>query len=340
MPGYAKFDFYLDIDKLKPKENKHLKMLEYAFMERIRCKKITVLLLTGDTSEGKSSISQKLVEEFCSLEKIDYSKHVDDVTIYTPLEYPEKTKKLLFDKELKPLKFLIIDEGRLVVRAKNWHSFINQVIADIFAMQRRIKRLFVIINTQSLDDIDKDLRRRLTFWGIVYRPLHKKPKLYLYRFWDDTRDPSSIKLKKRTFRGLIMENKKIRISQPPFIKFGLPSQKVWKTYDENAYKAKAGILKGKLDALMEKMQSEYGEANTRIEHLLKHYTDNPARINELVELHGKVRNNKFKLRKDAVKLFQLTDVHAKQFNEKVTSFLNNRIKSEEGVFGDGVQKKE
>lgn len=263
---------------------------------------------------------------------IDYSLYVNDVTIYTPIEYPRKTKNMLFSKELKQLQFLIIDEGRLVVRAKNWHSFINQVIADIFAMQRKVKRLFIIINTQSLQDIDKDLRRRITFWGTVNRPLHHKPRLYLARFWDDTRDPENIKLKKRNFRGMYKQNKKIRIVQPPFIAFGMPNKKIWKIYDENSYKAKAAIIKKKLDALMEKMQAEFGEASDRLNSLFNFYSE-PKRRQELL-MHGKInRKGEFRLKKDAIELFQLNKEHAKEFNLKVTQMLDQEVKKQnEAIF--------
>jgi len=240
---HSNFDFYININEIPPEQNKFMAMLEYAFMERIRCNKITVVVLTGDTSEGKSSISQALIEEFCRMQNIKYADFVNDVTIYTPLEYPEKQKALLFDERLKDIQFMIIDEGRLVVRAKDWFSYINQVIADIFAMQRRIKRLMIIINTQSLEDIDKDLRRRITFWGIVYRPLHEKARLYLSRFWDDMRDPENIRLKKRMFKGIVEEDGVRKVLSVPFIKFPMPSKEVWDKYDENSYTAKASILK-------------------------------------------------------------------------------------------------
>lgn len=342
MAHYSKFDFFIDLDKLEKGNNKYVAMLEYAFMERIRCKKITVLLLTGDTSEGKSSVSQKLCELFSNIYGINYVDFVDDVTIYTPLEYPTKTKALLFDKRLKKIKFAIIDEGRLVVRAKMWYSFINQAIADVFAMQRKVKRLFIIINTQSLNDIDVDLRRRLTFWGEVYRPLHKKPKVYFHRFWDDTRDPANIKLRKRNFQGLVRENGKIRISKPPYISFGMPSKEVWQKYDINSYKSKASIMKKKLDDLMERMQEEVGVPVQRIEKLFEIYS-NPKNREELL-MHGRVnKNSEFKLRKEALQIFELSEEQAKEFNEKVTKMFKGEIENQKTFFGgaveDGVQEK-
>lgn len=324
MVHHSNFDFYININELPAGQNKFMAMLEYAFMERIRCNKITVVVLTGDTSEGKSSISQALVEEFCRLEGINYADFVDDVTIYTPLEYPEKQKALLFDERLKPIQFMIIDEGRLVVRAKDWFSYINQVIADIFAMQRRIKRLLIIINTQSLEDIDKDLRRRITFWGIVYRPLHEKARLYLNKFWDDMREPENIRLKKRMFRGIVEEDGVKKILTIPFIKFPLPSKAVWDKYDDHSYIAKAAILKKKLNDLLESMKAKYGVESDRVNNLFNFYTK-PENIEELY-LHGAIgKKGEFKLKKKAIEIFGLLPEQAKQFNEKANKLFSQKI---------------
>jgi len=124
---------------------------------RTERKKQTVLVLTGDPGEAKSSIAQALTEKLLKNRGIEYLPYVSDVTVYTPFEFPEKERRLLEDKDLKKIPIMIIDEARLVVKAKNWQDFLNQAIADIFALQRRVKQLVLIIVTQDLGDIDKDI---------------------------------------------------------------------------------------------------------------------------------------------------------------------------------------
>jgi len=310
----SRLDFWVNHDEDNSKQA--ISILDYAFIERIRRHKQTVLVLTGDPGEAKSSISQALTEKLLAYKGIDYAPFVNDVTVYTPLEFPEKENKLLYDKRLKDISIMIIDEARLVVKAKNWHEFLNQAIADVFALQRRVKQLFLIIVTQDLDDVDKDVRRLITFWGECYRPLHGPAELHLSKFYKDTSKPAKIELKKRALRGMVVyPDGRQKLDFPSQFIFKMPSKQVWETYDKENYKAKGAIIKKRLAALVEKLTKQYGqEQKSRSSVLLKHFMK-PEKYQELM-FHFKItQKGKYKLKDGAAEVLGLTKEDIPEFIE-------------------------
>lgn len=298
-------------------EKMAIKILDYAFLKRIRHHKQTILVLTGDPGEGKSSISQALTQKLLKSHGIEYSPYVNDVTIYTPLEFPAKEQALLYDKRLKEIPIMIIDEARLVVKAKNWHEFLNQTISDVIALHRRVKRLFLIIVTQDLDDIDKDVRRLVTYWGECYRPLEGPAELHISRFYKDTSKPAKIELKKRTLRGMIeYPNGKRKLEFPSNFIFRMPSRDVWNTYDTENYKNKGIILKQRLNAFIAKMNKEYGLKNkSRIDILLNHFMK-PDKYQELLFHFKRTRMGNYILRPNAAEVLGLQKEEVKEFAER------------------------
>jgi len=293
-----------------------VKILDYTFLERIRRFKQTVLVLTGDPGEAKSSISQALTEKLLENKGMDYTPYVNNVTVYTPLEFPEKEHDLLYNKKYKHIPIMIIDEARLVVKAKNWHEFLNQTIADVFALQRRVKRIFLIIVTQDLDDIDKDIRRLVTYWGECYRPLHGPAELHISKFYKDTSKPAKIELKKRALRGIIeYPDGRRQLDFPSTFIFKMPSKQIWDTYDKENYKAKGAIIKKRLNDFVEKMKKQYGQEKSRTDVLLKHYLT-PEKYSQLMFHFHVTKKGNYKLKPNAMKVLGLRKDEIEEFVEK------------------------
>jgi hypothetical protein len=301
------------------------KCLDYAFIERIRCKKNTVLVLTGDPGEAKSSIGQKTTEELLRLAGVNYKDYVNKCTVYTPLEYPDKLKHLVFDEEMKDIVIFIIDEARLVVKAKHWQSFINQAIADILALVRRKKRIFLIVITQDLEDIDKDIRRQVTFWGECYRPLHHSAELKLWRFWKDTHDPGNIRFRKRKFRGVIEKDGKRYIREPEKIEFSMPSKEVWDIYDAENYRSKSFILEKKMNEALEAIKRDIGVISDRVVLLVDWYSK-PENYNEL-SVHLRFAHSKHYLRKEALPILGIDKEQGKEFLRLLQPVLAKNMES-------------
>ncbi len=314
-----------------------MRILDYALLERIRCKKQTVIVLTGDPGEAKSSMAQALTEKLLALSNVTYAPFVNDVTVYTPFEFPDKEKNLLEKPELKKVNIMILDEARLVVKAKNWQDFLNKAISDIFALQRRVKQLLLIVVTQDLDDIDKDVRRLVTYWGECYRPLHGPAELYISRFYKDTRKPSKIELKKRKLRGIIeMPNGRTKKDYPSKFIFKMPSKEVWDTYDRENFKSKGAVIKKKLSEMLEKIKKDIGfEEKTRSQILLDYYLK-PQTYQELMFHFRKTNRGNYKLKKGAAEILGIPkqeiksfELNAKEGFKKVQGDLNGISESKQ-----------
>ena len=329
--GKNRLDFW--VKKEVDEQNLSIKILDYTFLERIRCNKPTILVITGDSGEAKSSISQALSEKLLNYHGIDYKPFVNDVTVYTPFEFPEKEQALLEQKRLKKIPLMIIDEARLVVKAKNWHNFINQAIADVLALQRRVKRIFLIVVTQDLDDIDKDIRRQITFWGEAYRPLHGQAELRISKFYKDTRKPSKIELKKRKLRGIIQDYKgRTKLDFPKKFVFKMPSREIWEIYDKQNYLSKGAVIKRKLEEMIANMKKEQGiKEKTRGETLLGYYMK-PEKYQELMFHFRTTRRGKYRLKKGAEEVLGLHKTEIKDFEELV----HKGMKKLQGEIKNGV----
>lgn len=316
-------------------EELSIRILDYTFLERTRRNKQTVLVLTGDPGEAKSSMALALTEKLLAFRGVEFLPHVNDVVVYTPLEFPEKEQALLYDKKLKDIDIMIIDEARLVVKAKNWHEFLNQAIADVFALQRRVKRIFLIIVTQDLDDIDKDVRRLVTFWGECYRPLHGAAEMHISRFYKDTRKPAKIELKKRALRGIIQfPNGRIKLDFPEVFVFKMPSKEVWQTYDDQNYKSKGVIIKKRLAELIAKMAKDSGlDKIDRVDLLLNHFFKTPEKVQELLFHFHTTKKGNYKLREGADAVFGLKKEEAEELGLK---FKKRILKMQQGGVKENV----
>ena len=333
MGNYSKrIDFW--VHHSESREKQAIEILDYALLYRTERKKQTVLVLTGDPGEAKSSIAQALTEKLLKNRGIVYLPYVSDVTVYTPFEFPEKEKRLLEDKDLKKIPVMIIDEARLVVKAKNWQDFLNQAIADIFALQRRVKQLVLIIVTQDLGDIDKDIRRLITYWGECYRPLNGAAELRISRFYKDTKDPEKIKLKKRGLKGIIQMPDGRQVLDFPSFVFRMPSKEVWAKYDEDNFKNKGSIIKQKLEEMMDRMKKDIGLKEKSRENILLKYYLTPEKYQELLYHFKTTNRGNYKLKPGARQVLGLQPSEARRFELEV----KNRMKNFGEVIKNGVQK--
>jgi len=333
MGSYDKrVDFW--ISYCEDEEKQAINILDYALLYRTERKKQTVLVLTGDPGEAKSSIAQALTEKLLKNRGIVYLPYVSDVTVYTPFEFPEKERRLLEDPDLKKIPLMIIDEARLVVKAKNWQDFLNQAIADVFALQRRVKPLVLIIVTQDLGDIDKDVRRLITYWGECYRPLNGPAELHISRFYKDTRDPEKIKLKKRGLKGIVeMPNGKRRLKFPGTFIFRMPSKEVWKKYDEDNFKNKGAIIKQKLDEMIVRMRKDVGVKEKDRSSVLLDYYLKPDKYQELLFHFKTNQRGNYRLKPGAREILGLQPSEVKGFELEV----KERIKKLQGGIVNGIQ---
>ena len=306
------YDFIIPSDV----ENIGERIIQNLIVSRLKYNKPVIIFLSGDSGEGKSLTGLRILDIVNKYYGVPTD--VEKQVVYTPLEYGKKLDAILHDKSLKKYRAIMVDEAREVIKAKLWFSFINQAISDINALMRSVKPIALIINSQSLRDIDKDVRYTLTYYGECYRPLGKRTRLKLYRMWKDTRDIENIKLRKRRVTGFIRSpDGKYKKITPKYFEIYKPGKELVEKYDILNKQAKTTIIKRKFAELMQKIREELGEPSEKVEKLVEWYVSHPENLNLVLEK----KRGKLKLNKNVELIHSLTKEEKKEFEQKLIRAL-------------------
>jgi len=293
------------------------RIIQHITVNRLRAKKPVIIGLTGDSGEGKSYTALKIVDIINEYYGIDTAEHIDDIVVYTPLEYTKKLDRLLFDKSLKRIHTLIIDEGRELIKAKLWYDFVRQAISDVNAMHRQIKPLCVVVVSQDFGDVLKDVRKTMTFYGRCYRPLYGNTNFELYRLWKDESDLENIKLRKRRLRGYIVKNGRRNLFICGRFRVKLPRKEIIEKYEQLSFERKAKIIRQKLETLLKQIEKEIGPGFDKIEQLVNWYAERPELLNMILER----KRNKIRVRKEFKQMHDLTTTELKEFERRLLEKL-------------------
>lgn len=312
-------------------------MFEYALLEPVACGKNRFILVTGPSREGKSATVATIIEELMKRKGLEFKDYVHDIFIYTPFEYKPKMEAHLNDPRLKDVPFAVLDDARFTVSSKNWHSIINRSIADISSISGRQKPLVFFICTQFLSDIDKDMRRFLNYWFSCYRPLHKPAELKPFAFWSDERDPENVKLRKRPFKGIVVEKGKYIMHIPKNFIFHMPSKEAWKIYDAASFDAKSKLLQIRFDKLMTKLEKEAG-LNNRVDRMVEFYAQ--PQYYEHIMSYFTYKYRKLRLKPESFDILKLTKVEGKEFTEKLSDKLRFNQKQQMGDISGDLSEEE
>lgn len=290
------------------------------FLKRIKNNKPCVFGIFGNSGEGKSSASLYIQQTILDMLGEKLEDYVDDINIFTPLEYTHKINKILFDKKLKKIPFLCIQEASQVVNSKDWQNFLVRSIADINNLSRRVKPLNIIIVSQFLPDVVNTIRRSLNYYSNVRRPLGSNIKMIIKELYMDDSDIDNIKLKKRNINCLILtKNRKLKFS-PSYIEIPRVRKSVWKIFTKLDFEKKQTILKKKMIEVLNEIQKDIGLPKDRILPLAQFYGNNPEQLQEI----GKQTKNGFKVNKDFKLMHSLTDEEIIVFEKTLFDLLKKK----------------
>jgi len=327
-------DFIIDLEKpfaeLSDAERSNFSktILQRIVLNRLKNNKPTVILLVADSGEGKSYTALSWIDAILEAQGVDFAKHVNDVVVYTPLEYVKKVDRILHDKELKKVNVLLIDEARQLVKASTWHTFINQAIADVNAMSRGVKPIVFFIVTQFIKDVDPATRRTLTFYGKCSRP-RRKVTLWLYKIWKDDRDIERPELKKRRIYGVVRRGRHKRVVKPVFT-FSLPRPEIVEQYEKMQKEAKSKLIRRKLELMLKTLEKDFKGLYDKVDAMVNWYVERPDSLQTItVRSRGKIRINK-----DVQAMHDLTKTEAAEFEKRLMEKLKAR------GLADGVAKEE
>lgn len=315
------FDFAIRYDPTIDQPEDLTKRILYSLIiRRTKAKKPTVMFIGGDSGEGKSYSALSLQKTLLELQGIDFKKHLEDINVFTPLEYPTKLNNLLFNKELKKVNVLCMHEARDIVRAKNWHNFLTQAVADVNAMSRSVKRICFMVLSQFIRDITTDTRYTITYYVNTRRPIGKKARLYISVMWKDDRDLEKPKIRRRRIRGYIIDkNGHYRIYEPKYLELTKPPKEITDLFEKKDFEAKAKIIHQKIERLISEMKVDLEVQNKKVEAMVKWYMQHQDNLT----LIGKKIRGKWRVKPEVKIMHELTDLEAKDFQDK----LNEEMKA-------------
>lgn len=327
-------DFAIKVDHNEDIGSIAEKIIYRLVVKRLKHHKPCIIFIGGDSGEGKSVSALSLQCLIAKCQDIDFKENnmeaVDATNVYTPLEYPQKIDKLLNDKQYKKLNWICIHEAREVVRAKNWHSFLTQSIADVNAMSRAIKPLCIMVISQFIRDITSDIRFTLTYYMTVKRPLGKPAQLSIKVIWKDDKDLERPAMRARNIRGfLIYPDGKYKYFSPRYLEFALPDREILHKFNDSDREAKGQILKKKMAKLIDEMKLDAGIEVNKLNSLVEWYTKSPDLLSQI----GKRYKDRWILNKEFVSVLGLSDKELKEFTLKINHKMKERVKNDGEQFG-------
>lgn len=337
--GQRDFDFIIKADSETESVDVLSKKVLYALtVHRLKRKKPSVWFVWGDSGEGKSFSGLNLEDFILECFELDLVNYVDDINVYTPIEYPKKINALLNEKRLKNVHVINVHEARELVRASLWSNFLVQAIGDINAMSRSIKPLCIIITSQFIKDIANKIRYTINYYAESYRPMNSgKAKLYISVLWKDDRDIERANLKKRSLKGkVIYPNGRYRIWRPKYLTLPLPRREVFKKFQESDLSAKKILLARKIKKLVREMEKELGvDENQKIETIVDYYTKNE----DLLSTLGHRTKKGFSFNKDITKMFDLSKAEKELMISKIKDKLKqSNIVEEQEVENEPISR--
>lgn len=331
----AYHDFIIPYDSYKDTQQEVTKrIINSLYVRRLNGKKPTVTFISGDSGEGKSWATLKLMETILDLQGIDMRKVNNVINVHTPLQYPEKLRLLLEPKkycknedqmkELKKTNVLCVHEARTLIKSKKWQDFTSQAVADVNAMSRSLKRIAFFIISQFIRDITTDVRYTLNYYCKCSRPIGKHTKLYFNVMWKDDRDPHNPKLRYRKLCGYFVKPsgsyKKVFID---FFEMERPSKEITDEFDEQDYQAKGKLIHAIMEKMISKLQAEFNYGHKKLEVMAKWYTENPDMLRKI----GKTTSRgKWKFKPSVAEIHDLTPTEFKDFVDLMNESLSKQIK--------------
>jgi len=319
-----KIDFNITHDfKNEPLHKLSHKIIHGAIVNRLKAKKPCIVFISGDSGEGKTYASARLQQAILETQGLNYRDYIDDINVFSPIEYPEKIKALLNDKRLKKVNTIAIQEARDIVRSKQWYDFLVQAVGDINAMSRAIKPLCIIIVSQFIRDITNDIRYTLNYYIKVSRPTvrYANSKLHWYVIYKDDYDIEKPRLRTRRLAGRIKDQDgNVRLLIPSYIELLKPEKDICERIDDLDFSAKKKVLKRKLDKLLDEIRKDIGEGNNRVDAMVEHYSKNLENIHQI----GKVTKKGFKTTPKTRELHAITKEDADIFEKRLYQVLKDK----------------
>lgn len=260
------------------------------FTNRLKENKPCILLLTGESGEGKSTTAFNILDNYYRKKGIDFVKVLPYITIFNPGQFYDTINLVLRPpkehpdyKLLKKINTLLIDEASEVVGSSHWQSIVNENIRRINAISRGIKPLFIIWITPFTREIELKTRTTIQFHGICTRPLKQHATMELRKIVKNERDFEKPKIETRKIKGyILMPNGQYVLDYPKF-EFYMPRKEIMEKYSELELLNKTNLIENKLAKLADWFTKESKGQLDRVEAIVSHYVKHPDEMTKIAE---------------------------------------------------------
>lgn len=292
------------------------------FVKKIKADMPCVILVTGKSGRGKSSVALHLSDILFKQEGLDFAKYVDKSVVGSIKDFGPKTKAILHEKELKDCFVLIIDEARATVNSSDWASLINRTVAMVNALSRAVKPLMIIIVAQSLKDIDRATRDTIDYYIKVTRNYSQPAKIKIYEFYVNDKDVDKPKTKKKLVKGLITQGEKKDTIELTKIEFPRVRDEVWIPYKQAMIESKNALLEAEFDklsaALIDKNEDSHKQ---RVDNLVGFLWSNKYLLNNFAKFSRK----QWTLKKEFVDNFMVNDSEKKEIERRLKTKVSEDV---------------
>lgn len=298
MSIYTPYDAVINVPTDNDLDNADLiskGILKSITWNRLNADKPSIILITGDSGEGKTATALRIVDDFLAMKGIDLVKYLNDIIVYNPFEYAQKLDSLLVEDRLKHINVILLDEARGIVKAANWNSYVSQAIADANALSRGVKPLLVVIVSQDVSDIDRSTRKTIRYEFICKRPLEGKVRIkpVVYYKFRPRGTCEKMELRYRDLRVLVKGIFKSQNITPPTFVVNRVRQEVWSEYKKEEKPRKLALIRSKTTKIISALKKDFGgETESRVDKVFNLLKEDNEKLSTLTEVkYGKRKIN-------------------------------------------------
>ena len=338
------FDFIIDAPE--DKEQLGPDILCRICIARLRAGMQVFIFIAGGqttgTGQGKSYFVLRWIDILLKKLGYDFMEYLNDIVVYTPLEFAEKLKAMLYEPRLKHIPVLMVDEASEVVDVSEWQTYVNRTVRSVNVKSRGIKSMVVFFISPDIHDMDKGSRRILTFYGECTRPLSGSTKVIMERPIKIRRGLEDVFYDTRSIKGIVRDLKrKVNYFIYPKFKIKLPRKEIVEVYERLQSEKKGEIVSRELDELISHLQAKYGAKYNRIDLIVNQFVSKP----ELQPIFFKYVTSrktgeiKIKVAPEFRKSYDLTETEEKDFIERFMQKFKENKKIEDKISDIEIEDK-
>lgn len=300
-------------------------IIDKLWLSRIRSGMPVMIAVVGKSSSGKSVFTLVTQEEiYHQLQLPILESFVDPCTLIKPSDYAPKMDNLLFNKDMKDLFTVQLDEAKFLIATDDWQQFKNKATRTITATSRAIKPMLFFLLAQRRSDIEARTRQALDYYVEVIRRPGEKPYAMIFEVYEDKRKFNDPDFKTRPIMVCLQYKDGRTETIVPRIHFSMPTDPIWNKYKSIEMPTKTSEIKSLLEQMQREESKLRGETDIKVKKFVEHMLSNPGEIEKL----GNITKRGWKVSKDSVARMGYTNKEIREIEDLITKNYSTFEKKE------------